>query len=65
MAILEEIAVSAGNHAETGSAILITNRQHKNSHFRGTKPVLLDVPAGFGGECLVSGARKEDVMLNS
>ncbi|EMG5775148.1 hypothetical protein V5D82_004614 [Yersinia enterocolitica] len=35
MAILEEIAVSAGLLAETNPAILITNRQHKNGLFPG------------------------------
>lgn len=58
MAILEKIAASASLQAETNPTILITNRQHKNSLFSGTKPVFLDVPAGFGGECLVSDARK-------
>jgi len=33
MAILEEIAVSAGKRAETGSADLITNGQPQNSPF--------------------------------
>jgi hypothetical protein len=45
MAILEEIAFSAGKPAETKTAILITNRQHQNSPFSGQKPALLDVPA--------------------
>jgi len=37
MAILEKIAVSAGKRAETKTAILITNRQHKNALFSGCK----------------------------
>ncbi|WP_112933056.1 hypothetical protein [Escherichia coli] len=58
MAILEEIAFSAGKPTETGSAILITSRQHQNSQFASGKNALLDVPAGFRGEYQVSGARK-------
>jgi len=58
MAILEEIAVSVGKPAETKAAILITNGQHQNSPFSGGKYALLDVPAGFADEYLVSGARK-------
>ncbi|MCS3610025.1 hypothetical protein [Erwinia rhapontici] len=58
MAILEEIEVSACLQAETGSAILITNRQHQNSPFLAGKTRTLDVPAGFGDEYQVSGAGK-------
>lgn len=50
MAVLEKIAVSADFPAETRSAILITNGQHKNSLFSGIKPALLRVPVGFRGE---------------
>jgi len=35
MAILEEIAVSDGKPAETKTAIMITNRKHKNAPFSG------------------------------
>lgn len=58
MAILEKIAVSADKIAETSRAILITNRQQKTARFRGRKPALLRVPAGFGGEWCGNGARK-------
>jgi len=47
MTILEEIAVSAGKQAETGSAILITNGQHKNSPFVGNKTRAFGRSDGF------------------
>lgn len=58
MVILEEIAVSASKLAETGLVILITNWQHKTAGFRGVKPALLGVLAGFGGEWYGGGAAK-------
>jgi len=47
MAILEEIAVSAGLPAETNPAILITNRQHENRPFSGQKPRAFGRSGGF------------------
>jgi len=47
MAILEEVAVSAGKPAETGSADLITNGQHRNSPFLGRKTCTFGRSGGF------------------
>ncbi|MGR9740251.1 hypothetical protein ACUOG5_22700 [Escherichia coli] len=47
MAVLEEIAVSAGKPAETGTSILITNEQHQNSPFSGVKTCTFGRFAGF------------------
>jgi len=47
MAILEEIAVSAGLPAEIRSAILITNEQHQNSPFMGRKNRAFGRSGGF------------------
>lgn len=49
MAILEEIAVSAGKPAETGSAILITNGQHQNSPLADGKTRTFGRSVGFQG----------------
>jgi hypothetical protein len=49
MAILEEIAFSAGKPTETGSAILITSRQHQNSQFASGKKRTFGRSGGFQG----------------
>jgi len=47
MAILEEVAVSACLLAETSPALLITNRQHKNSPFLVNKTRTFGRSGGF------------------
>jgi len=47
MAILEEIAISAGKQAETRSVILITNGQRQNSPFSGHKTRTFERFGGF------------------
>jgi len=47
MAILEEVAVSAGKQAETKTAIPITNQQHQNSQFSGHKTRAFGRSGGF------------------
>jgi len=49
MAILEEIAVSAGKPTETGSALLITSGQHQNSPFVAGKTHAFGRSGGFQG----------------
>jgi len=47
MEILEKIATLAALPAESGSAILITNGQHKNSPFSGKKTHTFGRYGGF------------------